>query len=175
MTTGVEGTLPTEKAEPNTGWLANQFARLNFRVDAMLERVKDAVENREDRGPKDYAPDPEDVLKEFMRNMNRVMNHNQRPNIYNGDSGGGGGSEESLIKRWHLALAIVGLMGLVIAGTWELSTQMDHDIGLVQSAQAAQAIATQDIREHQRETDERITRIEQQLYTERSSRLSNPP
>ncbi len=172
MVSGVEGTLPTNKAAPDNGWIANQFARLNFKTDGILERVKDALESRDDdRGPKDYAPSGDEVLTEFMRNMNRLMD--RRPHMYNGD--GPGGSEESLIKRWHLALAILGLMGLVIAGTWELSTQMDHDIGLVQSAQAAQATATQDIREHMRETDERITRIEQQLYTDRGSRLNGAP
>lgn len=171
MTAGVEGALPTQEAMPtDAGWVANKLARLDFKTDAVLEHFRTRVENREDRGPKDYAPGGEELLNEFMKNMNRIMN--QHRGYRNGDDGGD--DEDRLIKRWHLGLALVSLMFLVIGAAWQLSDQMTKQIGAVQASQAAEKTATQDIRENLRDTNERVTRIEQQFYAERN-RLSGTP
>lgn len=168
MTAGVEGTLPTEEQPVlNVGWVANKLARVEFKADSILEHVRKSLESRSDRGPEDYDKSDE-LLNEFMRNMNRVMS--QRGGYHNGD----GGSEDKIIKRWHLVLTAVTLMILVLGSAWRLSEQMTTQIGDVKTEQAAQTTAVADIRDHQRETDERITRIEQQLYSERP-RVSGSP
>ncbi len=158
MNVGVEGTLPTEEQPVfDAGWVANKLARVDFKQDAILEHMRNGMESRPDRGPEDYDKGDE-VLNEFMRNMNRLMS--QRGNSYNN---GDGGDEDKAIKRWHLGIAVVTLMFLVIGAAWRLSEQMTSQIGEVKQAQASQTATTQDIREHQREQDDRSTRIEQEL------------
>jgi hypothetical protein len=117
-------------------WLDARFAALR----GVLEGLK-----QQERGPKDY---PENDLERGIR-----IGRSMAPRFSNGDSDGDKGDS---IKRWHLVLAVVavvvGVAGPVIGAAWSLSMQISSQSAMISN-----------IRDHQREQDERATRVEQQL------------
>jgi len=95
--------------------------------------------------------DPDAAYEQEERAYERGVRHGRRmaPKMTNGD-------EEGVIKRWHLVLAVLGVAVPAVGSAWLLSLQITSQF----SSQATQIAG---IREHQKEQDERTTRIEQQL------------
>lgn len=100
------------------------------------------------RNDKDRGPDPDVPLlgdEDIDRIVRLAMKYGNRPSYSNG-------GDESGISRWHLVIAVIGVIIPVIGAAWGLSMQI-----------SAQSAMISNIRDHQREQDERATRVEQQL------------
>ena len=132
-------------------------------MDRILAHISSTMASiRGERGP-----DPDvDPSVEVMRDLTRAIVGLRRLGPQNGDSG----NDDREIKRWHLVLTVIGLMFVVIGAAWSLSEQFDaqsrhlsEEIGKIQATQASQTTSIENISEHQREQDERTTRIEDQL------------
>lgn len=120
-------------------------ARDLFRGDGMLWALFDKIRralgmtSMPERGPEDYAK--ENDLERGIR-----IGRSFVPRSYNN------GDDEGSIKRWHLVLAVLGVVIPITGAAWSLSMQISAQSAMISS-----------IRDHQREQDERATRVEQQL------------
>jgi hypothetical protein len=170
-TGALEGTLPTEgAAEPPKESLTVRNARLWVQIDGAAHELRQALESLKEWAagkmyskPPGRGPDPDfDPTDDILRDLTRAI-VNLRPSNQNGDSGG----EDRLIKRWHLALVAATLMLIVLGSAWRLSEQMSSQF-------ATQSVQISDVREHQREQDDRSTRIEQQLQQLSERRAAGP-
>lgn len=115
-----------------------------FRGDGLLSTLIHKI-----RMAMGMLPDPERVADyELENDLERGIRigRGMAPRSYNN------GGDEGSIKRWHLLLAVVGVVLPIIGAAWSLSMQI-----------SAQSAMITNIRDHQREQDERATRVEQQL------------
>lgn len=112
---------------------------MSHRILEALGIVQDKALSLAERGPQDY--EEENDLERGIR-----IGRGMVPRSYkNGDDDEG-------IKRWHLVLAVLGVVIPIIGAAWSLSMQI-----------SAQSAMISGIRDHQRDQDERATRVEQQL------------
>jgi hypothetical protein len=170
-TAAIEESLPTEgqppEAPPSPTY---QHARLWVQIDGAahelretLTALKEWAAGKMHSKPPGRGPDPDfDPTDDILRDLTRAIVA-LRPSNQNGDSGG----EDRIIKRWHLAMVAVGVMIIVIGSAWRLSEQMSSQF-------ATQSVQISDVREHQREQDDRSTRIEQQLQQLSERRAPGP-
>jgi hypothetical protein len=143
-----EKSVVDKAAEIVAEWWADSYFK---RISAKIEHKPVKVE----RGPgADYDPSLE-VMRELTRAI-LGLRHLKPPKI-NGDEGDRG------IKLGQLVISVVALLITVIGAAWGLSEQMSNQFGEVRTRQAAQSTAIENVREHQREQDDRSTRIEEQL------------
>lgn len=77
------------------------------------------------------------------------------------------GDDGSNTRKWHLTLASASVILAVVGTAWKLSDQISSQF-------ATQAVRIEAIREHQREQDDRTTRIEQQLQQLSIERARSP-
>jgi hypothetical protein len=166
-----EGTLPTEHPAPEPPKESPHYrnARLWVQIDGAAHELREVLgELKAWAAGKLRAaargPDPDyDPSVEILRDLTRAIVNLQRPSIQNGDTGG----EDRIIKRWHLALVAATLMVIILGSAWRLSEQMSAQF-------ATQSVQISDVREHQREQDDRSTRIEQQLQQLSERRAAGP-
>lgn len=146
-----EGDLPTTADSSES--IATQLAKLWFRLDGLLERFKAHMEIRPERGPPDFDAQVEQLqqLTTMVKELRRRPSH-----FSNGDEG------DSDVKKWIVGVGVV-LSAAYVIGGWAISNQV-----------SAQSVKLDDIREHQREQDERIGRLEQYRYDERSRSSVSP-
>lgn len=165
-----EGMLPTqEAAEPSSESPHYRGARLWVQLDGVAHELKEVLTELKGWAGKMLSkvptrgPDPDyDATDQILRDLTKAIT-NLRPSNQNGDSGG----EDRVIKRWHLAIVAATLTVIVIGSAWRLSAQMSSQF-------ATQSVQISDIREHQREQDDRSTRIEQQLQELSGRRATGP-
>lgn len=161
-----EGALPTEPLDqPCVGESPHhRNARLWVQIDGAAHQLRDWAADKLLSNSAIRGPDPDyDPTDEILRDLTRAITNLRQPSNQNGDSGG----EDRVIKRWHLAVVAATLMIIVIGSAWRLSEQMSAQF-------ATQSVQISDIREHQREQDDRSTRIEQQLQQLSGRRASGP-
>jgi hypothetical protein len=108
-------------------------------ISALIHKIRLAMGMLPERGPEDY--EAENDLERGIR-----IGRGMAPRSYNN-----GGDDEG-IKRWHLFVAVLGIVVPIIGAAWSVSMQI-----------SAQSAMISNIRDHQREQDERATRVEQQL------------
>jgi cell division protein FtsB len=169
--TVIEGSLPTEprgEPEPPKESPSYRNARLWVQIDGAAHELRETLNDLKTWAAGKLAsrpgrgPDPDyDPTDDILRHLAKII-ANQRPANQNGDGG-----EDRIIKRWHLALVAATLMVIIIGSAWRLSEQMSAQF-------ATQSVQISDVREHQREQDDRSTRIEQQLQQLSERRPAGP-
>lgn len=130
-----------------------RLTRLWFRLDGLLERFKVFMESAPQRGPPDF-----DTQVEQLRQLTlMVKDLRRRPSYSNGDEG------EMDVKKWIVGVGVV-LSAAYIIGGWAISNQV-----------SAQSVKLDDIRDHQREQDDRLNRLEDARYNDRLPRAAITP
>lgn len=125
---------------------------LDGKLERILDKFKTHMEIKPDRGPDDFEVQAERI----ERLVNAAEALRRRPHRFtNGDS-------EADVRKWIAGVGVV-LSAAYVIGGWAISNQV-----------SAQSVKLDDIREHQREQDERISRLEQFRYDERSRNSGTP-
>jgi hypothetical protein len=127
--------------------------------DRTVVHIRQAMEVLHNAMKVERGPDPDfDPSVQVMQDLTRaILGLRRLRGHQNGDG------DEKLIKRWHLIATVVTLLFTVIGAAWRLSEQMSDQFAQVRATQASQTTSIENIREHQREQDDRSTRIEEQL------------
>jgi len=114
----IEGTVPREDSPTSSGWIATRIAKFEFRSHGWFERLRDGMDQlkagltahmqENERGPRDYAPNTEEIEDRVDRRMRHRL-RDLEVSIHNG------GPKNTGQQSWQTwVLTIVGL--LIVSG-----------------------------------------------------------
>lgn len=110
---------------------------------AAMEGLKAAMKSISARGPDpDADPQGDEDLRTIMRAFVDMAKHAQRPSYSNG------GDTSGDLRKWIAGVG-AALAAAFIIGAWTLSNQV-----------ASLTAKVEDVRDHQKATDDRLTRLE---------------
>lgn len=140
----------------------SRAGKMAFVVHGRVEQMQAQFDELKSKMSNERGPDPDyDNTNEILSQLHRAIINLKRPVINNGDGG------EANVRKWHLTFAAASIAFVVIGTAWKLSEQMSTQF-------ATQAVRIEAIREHQREQDDRATRIEQRLQELAIERAAHP-